>query len=81
MVRNKIREELGDSKVCIIVDEACDESKKEQMAIVLRFVDQDGFVRERFFNLVHVKDTTSLTLKLEIANVLCRNRLDVQNIR
>eukprot|EP00268_Persea_americana_P003042 TRINITY_DN1090_c1_g1_i7.p1 TRINITY_DN1090_c1_g1~~TRINITY_DN1090_c1_g1_i7.p1 ORF type:complete len:145 (-),score=21.26 TRINITY_DN1090_c1_g1_i7:1001-1435(-) len=38
-----IREEIGDAKFCIIVDEARDESK-EQMAIVLRFVDKDGFV-------------------------------------
>ena len=34
-VRNKIREELGDSKFCILVDEALDESSKEQMAIIL----------------------------------------------
>ncbi|XP_027915183.1 zinc finger MYM-type protein 1-like [Vigna unguiculata] len=42
-VRSHIREEIGDSKFCIIVDEARDESKKEQMAIVLRFVDKDGY--------------------------------------
>ena len=33
----------------LIVDEARDESKREQMAIVLRFVDKDGHVQERFF--------------------------------
>ncbi|XP_024164702.1 uncharacterized protein LOC112171814 [Rosa chinensis] len=38
-VRNKIREEVGDSKYCILVDEAVDISSKEQMAIILRFVD------------------------------------------
>jgi len=43
-VRNAIREEIGDSKFCIIVDEARDESKKEQMAIVLRFVNKNGFI-------------------------------------
>ncbi|TYH18742.1 hypothetical protein ES288_A05G297400v1 [Gossypium darwinii] len=36
-VRNVIREEIGDRKFSIIVDEARDKSKKEQMAIILRF--------------------------------------------
>ncbi|QHN98903.1 Zinc finger MYM-type protein [Arachis hypogaea] len=62
-VRNSIREEIEDAKFCIIVDEAIDESKKEQMAIVLRFVTLDGFVKERFFDLVHVADTCATTLK------------------
>jgi hypothetical protein len=39
-VQKSIREEIGSSK-CIMVDEARDESKKEQMAIVLRFVNKD----------------------------------------
>ena len=39
-VKKSIREEIGDFKFCIIVDEARDESKKEQMALVLRFVDK-----------------------------------------
>ena len=43
-VQNKIREDIGNSKFCIIVDEARDESKREQMAIVLRFVDEDGLI-------------------------------------
>ena len=80
-VRKKIREDIGDSKFCIIVDEARDESKREQMALVLRFVDKDGFIKERFFDLSHVKDTTALTLKNEICVILSRHSLDVQNIR
>ena len=48
-VRKKICEEVRDAKFCILVDEAKDASNKEQMAIVLRFVDVQGFVRERFF--------------------------------
>ena len=50
------------------------------MAIVLRFVDKDGFIRERFFDLVHVLDTTSSTLKMEISLVLSRHDLITQNI-
>ena len=39
------------------------------MAIVLRFVDKEGYVQERFFDLIHVSDTTTLTLKNKIASV------------
>ncbi|KAG7943691.1 hypothetical protein I3843_15G055900, partial [Carya illinoinensis] len=80
-VRNKIREDVGDSRFCIVVDEARDESKREQMAIILRFVDVDGFIQERFFDLVHVKDTSALTLKNEISAVFSRHCFDIQNIR
>ncbi|KAK2654126.1 hypothetical protein Ddye_013982 [Dipteronia dyeriana] len=45
-VKIEIRKEIGDAKFCKIIDEAHDESKNEQMAIVLRFVDQDGILRE-----------------------------------
>uniref|UniRef100_A0A2N9IDZ8 DUF4371 domain-containing protein n=1 Tax=Fagus sylvatica TaxID=28930 RepID=A0A2N9IDZ8_FAGSY len=80
-VRDAIREEIGDAKFCIIIDEARDESKKEQMAIILRFVDKDGFLKERFFHIVHVRDTTALTLKKEICAVLSRYNLHIENIR
>ncbi|XP_029151619.1 uncharacterized protein [Arachis hypogaea] len=80
-VRKHICEEIGDSKFCIVVDEARDESKREQMALVLRFVDIHGFIQERFLDLVHVKDTTSLTLKQELCGILSRHGLDVSNIR
>ncbi|XP_025692337.1 uncharacterized protein [Arachis hypogaea] len=80
-VRATIREEIGDSKFCIIIDEARDESKREQMSVVLRFVDKHGCVQERFFDLIHVSDTCSLTLKTEISSVLSRHNLDIQNLR
>jgi hypothetical protein len=76
-----IRKEIEDAKFCILVDEAWDESKREQMAIILRFVDKYGFIRERFFHIVHVKDTTALTLKKKICDVLSCNDLKIQNIR
>ena len=69
-MRNAIREEIGDAKFCILVDEAWDESKREQMTIILRFVDKNGFIKERFFYVVHVRDTIALNLKKEICAVL-----------
>ncbi|XP_042440944.1 zinc finger MYM-type protein 1-like [Zingiber officinale] len=80
-VRNKIRAEIGDSKFCILVDEAKDISNKEQMAIILRFVDAHDFLRECFFQIVHVHDTTAATLKKEIYDVLTRYNLEIHNIR
>ncbi|XP_025628147.1 uncharacterized protein [Arachis hypogaea] len=80
-VRATIREKIGDSKFCIIIDEVKDESKREQMSVVLRFVDKHGCVQERFFDLIHVSDTCSLTLKTKISSVLSRHNLDVQNLR
>ncbi|GMI63625.1 hypothetical protein like AT3G29763 [Hibiscus trionum] len=50
------------------------------MAIVLRYVDKEGFIRERFFDLVHVKETTSSPLK-EICDVLSHLCLNVKDIR
>ncbi|XP_076911265.1 uncharacterized protein LOC143569178 [Bidens hawaiensis] len=45
-VRKHIRSEVGDSYFCVMIDESRDESKKEQMAKVLRFVDVEGIIRE-----------------------------------
>ncbi|XP_061366649.1 uncharacterized protein LOC133309826 [Gastrolobium bilobum] len=80
-IKNTIQEEISNAKFCLIVDEASDVSRKEHMAIVLRFVDKDGFIRERFFGLVHVEDTSAKTLKQGIFNTICHHNLDVQNIR
>ncbi|KAI3461836.1 hypothetical protein Pfo_018499, partial [Paulownia fortunei] len=74
-IQRFIREEIGDAKYCLIVHESRDESKREQMTIVLRFVDKKCFIRERFFDVVHVEDTKASTLKREISGVLSRNNL------
>jgi hypothetical protein len=64
-----------------MVDESRDESKKEQMAVVLRFVNIDGEIKERFIDLIHVSDTCALTLKNSIIAVLVGNGLSVKDIR
>ena len=46
---NAIREEIGAAKFCIIVDEAHDESVTKQIAIVLRFIDKNGFCAKTLF--------------------------------
>ena len=51
------------------------------MAIILRFVDKEGFIKERFFHIVRVRDTTTLTLKNEIYAVLSHYNPHIENIR
>ncbi|XP_023745466.1 uncharacterized protein LOC111893639 [Lactuca sativa] len=80
-VRKMICAEINGGKFCLLVDEARDQSNKEQMSIVLRFLNKDGFIMERFFGLVHVPDTTAKTLKNAIYSVLSRNNLDLKSIR
>ncbi|KAK1404819.1 hypothetical protein POM88_004424 [Heracleum sosnowskyi] len=79
---DRIRKEfVGDAKFCILVDESLHVSHKEQMTIILRFVDEERYVRERFFKIVSVKDITSINLKEQICLVLSTNKLQMQNIR
>ncbi|RWR79953.1 zinc finger MYM-type protein 1-like protein [Cinnamomum micranthum f. kanehirae] len=49
--------ELGDAPFSLWVDESRDISIKEQMAIVIRYVDKRGCVIERFLAIEHVIDT------------------------
>ena len=80
-VQNAIHKEIGDSKFCILVDEARDESKREQMTIILRFVDTEGFIKEYFFHVVYGRDTTTLILKKKIFVVLSRYNIHIKNNR
>ncbi|XP_016440861.2 uncharacterized protein LOC107766575 [Nicotiana tabacum] len=57
-----IIEDLNGDFFGILVDESKDVSHKEQMALVLRYVNKDGELIERFLGLVHVKDTTAHAL-------------------
>ena len=65
-VKKAIWEEIGVAKFCIMVDKARDESMKEQMVVVFKYVDAEGFVKERFFGLIHVVDSAALTPKKRI---------------
>ena len=58
-VEKAILEETCNAKFCIIVDKARDESMKEQMAMIFRYVDTEGFVKECFLGLFML-----LTLRL-----------------
>ncbi|XP_059306564.1 uncharacterized protein LOC132058012 [Lycium ferocissimum] len=50
-----ILEELNGDYFSLLVDESFDVSRKEQMAIVLRYIDRNGFVMERLLTLFMFK--------------------------
>ncbi|RLM73361.1 zinc finger MYM-type protein 1-like [Panicum miliaceum] len=74
-------EELGDECFAILADESSDAYQQEQLAIVLRFVNKIGEPVERFLGLVHVEDTTSLTLKEAIKSLLIKYQLTLSKVR
>ncbi|XP_024634822.2 zinc finger MYM-type protein 1-like [Medicago truncatula] len=76
-----IIEDLGDELFDILVDESRDVSNKEQMAIVLRYVNKYGCIVERFLGIVHVTTTTSMSLKMAIDELFCKHSLTTSRIR
>ncbi|KAM5577134.1 hypothetical protein ABKV19_007803 [Rosa sericea] len=78
---NAIMFDMGDAPFSILVDEARDHSVKEQMAVVLRYVDNKGQVIERFVGIQHVKSTDARSLKLAIDELFSRNGLSISNLR
>ncbi|XP_028118155.1 zinc finger MYM-type protein 1-like [Camellia sinensis] len=80
-VRNMIFDEVARGYFCILVDESRDKSKKKQMALYLRYVKNDGLLGARLFDIVGVENTSALTLKKEISNILFRFNLTIQNMR
>ncbi|XP_062080273.1 uncharacterized protein LOC133785028 [Humulus lupulus] len=76
-----IIKEIGDALFSILVDESRDISTKEQMAVVLRYVDKDGRVIERFVGIEHVANTTAVSLKGAIDKLFSRYGLSISKLR
>ncbi|XP_022857649.1 uncharacterized protein LOC111378649, partial [Olea europaea var. sylvestris] len=66
---------LGDDLFSILIDESCDVSVKEQMAILLCYVNEEGSIIEWFLRIVRVNDTTALSLKFAIIH--CFRSMDL----
>jgi hypothetical protein len=79
--RKKIIEDLGSEPYAILADESSDISHKEQLALCLRYVDKLGRPCEHFIGVVHVDDTSSLSLKEAIEALLVSNGLTTAQIR
>ncbi|KAK9677246.1 hypothetical protein RND81_11G130500 [Saponaria officinalis] len=50
-------------------------------SVVLRFVNKNGYIQERLFDLIHVKETNALYLKGAIEECLLTHKLNIENIR
>ena len=79
--RKKIIEEIGDEPYAILADESSDISHREQLALCLRYVDKLGRPCEHFIGVVHVDDTSSLSLKNAIEALLVTHGLTMTQIR
>nr|GEV93153.1 hypothetical protein [Tanacetum cinerariifolium] len=51
------------------------------MALVLRYVDRLGIVKERFAGVVHVDDTSSKTLKALINTLFAQHKRSLKEVR
>jgi hypothetical protein len=61
-------------------DEARDDSKREQMTIILRFIDKDGFIRE-IFSYCPCQRYYCINFTKKICDVISCNDLKIENIR
>ena len=77
----KICDDIGNEKFCILVDESADVSGKEQMTIILRYVNAQGSIIERFLGVVHVQNTCAATLWAALQSILSECGLAIANIR
>ncbi|XP_065626701.1 uncharacterized protein LOC112024303 [Quercus suber] len=73
--------DLDNGFFSILVNESRDISVKEQMALVLRYVNKERIIIERFLGIVHVASTTALSLKHAIEGLLCEHNLSLSNLR
>ena len=65
----------------VLADEAADISNTEQMAIVVRFVDQDCTIREEFLGFVPCEGLSGEAIAKQITDSVCSLGLDMQLCR
>lgn len=71
-VVHAIIKNLDEGLFAVLIDEACDTSVKEQMAVVLRYADKQGSVIERFVGMMHVPDTTTISLETSLEELFSK---------
>ncbi|GMP22979.1 hypothetical protein CsSME_00000752 [Camellia sinensis var. sinensis] len=78
---NVIIRDLGDALFSILIDEVRDISIKEQMAVVIRYVDQKDQVIGRLLGIEHVANTNALSLKQAMENLFSKLGLSISRLR
>ncbi|GJS47664.1 zinc finger MYM-type protein 1-like protein [Tanacetum coccineum] len=76
-----IFKEIGDDVFALLIDESSDVTKKEQMAIVFRYVNKNGLVKESLVGIIKVKETSSVYLKSSIDKIFSKNHLSLKQLR
>uniref|UniRef100_A0A8I6XCG7 DUF4371 domain-containing protein n=1 Tax=Hordeum vulgare subsp. vulgare TaxID=112509 RepID=A0A8I6XCG7_HORVV len=80
-VTKVIKNGIGDKNFSILIDEARDCSIKEQMAVIVRFLDDHGVLQERFLAIKHITDCTSIGIKETLVDVLEYHGLSPSKLR
>ena len=75
-----IIKDLDNGFFSILVDESRDNSVKEQMSLVLHYVNKKRIIIKRFLGIVHIASTTTLSLKCAIECLLCEHNLSLSNL-
>ncbi|XP_057495707.1 uncharacterized protein LOC130780711 [Actinidia eriantha] len=78
---NALLRDVRDELFSILVDESRDILVKEQMIVILHYVDKKGYIIEWFLGIVHVRDTTSLSLKASIESLFAKHELSMSSLR
>ncbi|KAH1221067.1 Zinc finger MYM-type protein 1 [Glycine max] len=73
--------DIADDVFCVLIDESGDVAGKEQMVVVIRYVNSEGLVKERFLGIVSVKETNAKSLKEALEKLLSINGLSLSSIR
>ena len=80
IVKSIIEEICGDV-FCLLVDESADVSGKEQITVILRYVDKFRVIKERLIAVVRVQDTSASCMKSNIDNLFAKYGLSIKQIR
>jgi hypothetical protein len=65
----------------LLIDEAADVSDKEQMAIVLRYLNKQGLIIESLVGVVHVKETSAICLMEALQKLFTDIGLSIKQVR
>ncbi|XP_050915549.1 uncharacterized protein LOC127130615 [Lathyrus oleraceus] len=76
-----ILDDLRDDLFAILIDESRDISVVEKMVVVIFYVNNEGKVIEHFLSVVHVLNTSALTLKLTLESLFVKYGLSLSMIR
>jgi hypothetical protein len=82
IVRDKIIKKIIECKFfCLIVDECKDISRKNQLAIIIRYLNEDYISNEIFLSLIPIDDKTREGLFKSITRCLMDFGIDLENMR